>query len=136
MPSNVAPAQDGNEIAPPPNPSQGHQGSDPGEPAIATTPFTIKEAKQARLSGRGFRRLVSLCRTVTQLVAEYDRHLLASGPDADSDIDNDNDNEDHSPERREEIRRLVQVSHDCPTYIHSSPGAVIATINLFFSSSN
>jgi hypothetical protein len=67
----------------------------------------------ARRSGRGIRRLVTLCRTVTQLVAEYDRHLLESVPDGDSgnngngrnDDGGDDDDEHLTAENKEEIRR-------------------------------
>ena len=60
----------------------------------------MDDAKLARRSGRGIRRLVTLCGTVTQLIAEYDRGL----PDSD-DEDSDNDHEDVTPEKKQEIKR-------------------------------
>ena len=65
----------------------------------------MEDAKLARRSGRGIRRLVTLCGTVTQLVAEYDRRLLDSDPNSDDDDDADIDNEDLAPEKKEEIKR-------------------------------
>jgi hypothetical protein len=69
----------------------------------------MEEIKLTRRSGRGIRRLVTLCGTVTQLVAEYDRHL-----DADSDNDDDDDfvnvndlgeSEELTAQNKEEIKR-------------------------------
>ena len=60
-----------------------------------------EEIKLTRRSGRGIRRLVTLCGTVTQLVAEYDRRLLESESD-----DEDGDrNEDTPLQNKEEVRR-------------------------------
>ena len=58
--------------------------------------------KLTRTSGRGIRRLVSLCGTVAQLVAEYDRRLLE--PESDDDNDDEND-EDIPPETKAEVQR-------------------------------
>ena len=60
--------------------------------------------KLTRTSGRGIRRLVSLCGTVTQLVAEYDRRLLEPESDGDDDLDDD---EDIPPETKAEVQRLA-----------------------------
>lgn len=65
----------------------------------------MEDAKLARRSGRGIRRLVTLCGTITQLVAKYDRRLLDSDPNSDDDDDADIDNEDLAPEKEEEIKR-------------------------------
>ena len=70
----------------------------------ADTASIADDAKLVRRSGRGIRRLVTLCGTVTQLVAEYDRSLLDE-PNSDDDEDSDNDNEDVTPEKKEEIKR-------------------------------
>jgi len=59
--------------------------------------------KLTRTSGRGIRRLVTLCGTVTQLVAEYDHRLLDPEPDDDGDDSDD----DVPPENKVEVRRLV-----------------------------
>ena len=76
------------------------------------SPSITEEIKLARTGGRGIRRLVTLCGTVTQLVAEYDRRLLRSrsndddADDAgDDNDDDDGDNENLSPENKEEIKR-------------------------------
>ena len=53
-------------------------------------------------SGRGIRRLVTLCGTVTQLVSENDRRLPGSESDNDND---DNDDEGIPPEKRAEVQR-------------------------------
>ena len=74
---------------------------------------SVVEVKLARRSGRGIRRLVTLCGTVTQLVAEYDRHLLESAPNGNggndgngSDDDGGDDDDEHlTAENKEEIRR-------------------------------
>ena len=71
----------------------------------ADTASIADDAKLVRRSGRGIRRLVTLCGTVTQLVAEYDRRLLDSDPNSDDDDDADIDNEDLAPEKKEEIKR-------------------------------
>ena len=104
MPPSDGPQQNGNNGLPP-NSDQDRQRPDPGEPD--SHPFTIAEVKQAKRSGRGIRRLVTLCGTITQVVGEYDRRLLANDPDADSDDSDDDDEEEHPLERREEIRRYV-----------------------------
>jgi hypothetical protein len=78
----------------------------------AHPPSTAKEGRLARRKGRGIRRLVSLCRTVTQLVAEYDRHLLESESNDNNDSDDDNGDEDLSPEKKEEIKRYVCEAYD------------------------
>ena len=107
MPQNDVPEQDRNGNTPPPNPDRGHQ----EEPVVPGTdrshPTTITGVKQVRRSGRGIRRLVTLCGTVTQLVAEYDCRLVASESNASSDGDDNDeeDDEDQHPDRREEIRR-------------------------------
>ena len=62
----------------------------------------MEEAKLAKKSGRDIHRLVTLCGTITQLVAEHDRRLLASDPDADDGDDND---DNLSPEAKEEVAR-------------------------------
>jgi hypothetical protein len=65
------------------------------------------EVRLARRSGLGIRRLVTLCGTVTQLVAEYDRHLLEST----SDGNGRNDDEHLTAESKEEIKRCVFSQH-------------------------
>ena len=106
MPQNKVPEQDRNGNTPP-NPDQGHQ----EEPMVPGTdrshPTTITGVKQVRRSGRSIRRLITLCGTVTQLVAEHNRCLVASESDTSSDGDDNDeeDNEDQHPDRREEIRR-------------------------------
>ena len=62
------------------------------------------EIKLTRRSGCGIRRLVTLCGTVTQLVAEYDRRLLESESD-DEDGNNSNSNEATPLQNEEEVRR-------------------------------
>ena len=52
-------------------------------------------------SGRGICRLVTLCRTVTQLVGENDRRPLR--PEGDK--DEDDDKEEEPPEKKVEVRR-------------------------------
>ena len=82
------------------------------------------EVKLARRSGRGIRRLVTLCGTPTQLVAEYDRCLLESEPDGDggndgnsSDNDGDVDSDEHlTAENKKEIKRSVFSTHITPLY--------------------
>jgi hypothetical protein len=73
------------------------------------------EVKLARRSGRGIRRLVTLCGTPTQLVAEYDRRLLESEPDGDGGNDSnsgDADSDEHlTAENKEEIKRSVFSTH-------------------------
>ena len=71
---------------------------------------TVAEAKVTRRSGRGIRRLITLCGTVTQLVAENDRRLIRQAEydsDADNDDDDDSDEADENlpPEKREELKR-------------------------------
>lgn len=69
----------------------------------------------ARHRGRGIRRLVTLCGTVTQLIVEYDRCLLESESDGDGGDDggssnggdNANGDEHLTAENKEEIKRLV-----------------------------
>ena len=106
LPSN-RPEQSRNRSEPPPDPDPDHEGPGPGEPAALSHPLTIAEAKQARRSGRGIHRLVTLCGTITQLVAEYNCHLLVSesGTNSDDDGDEDEGGEGYSPERKEEVRR-------------------------------
>ena len=66
------------------------------------------EITLARTNGHGIRRLVTLCGTVTQLVAEYNRWLLEPESDDDGGSDDDVDgDEDISPENKVEVRRLV-----------------------------
>lgn len=65
------------------------------------------EIKLTRIYGRGIRRLVTLCGTVTQLVAEYDRRFLESESDDDGGDDNIDGDEDVPPENKAEVRRLV-----------------------------
>ena len=101
-----------NRSEPPPSPGQDRESPDREETPIPRTSgnsrsLTVVEASQARRKGHAIRRLVTLCGTITQLVAENDRRLLAPEPDTSSneDGDIDEDNEDHSPERKEEIKR-------------------------------
>ena len=73
------------------------------------------------LSGRGIRRLVTLCGTVTQLVAESDRRLRrtesANDDDGDDNSDDDDDDDgnggdrDMSPEKKEEVQRSVSQTY-------------------------
>lgn len=70
----------------------------------------MEDIKFIRRSGRGIRRLITLCGTVTQLLAEYDRHLdTGGGSDSDDsddgDDNNDADGEDPDPYKREERKR-------------------------------
>ena len=69
----------------------------------------LDKIKQAKRNGRGIRRLVTLCGTVTQLIAEYDRRLLESESNDDNnnngDGDDDDDDNDPSPEKKEEMKR-------------------------------
>ena len=58
-----------------------------------------EEVKLDRRSGRGIRRLVTSCGTVTQLVAEHDRWFPGS------ESDDDSDNEDISPQKKAEVQR-------------------------------
>ena len=86
------------------------RGSIQGKSSVPSTasgshPPSIADGQQVRKSGRGVRRLVTLCGTITQLVAEYDNRLLASESDAGGDDDDDDGDGDHPPERKEEIRR-------------------------------
>lgn len=70
----------------------------------------VKALKAAKRRGRGIRRLITLCGTVTQLVAENDRRLvLESDDDADIDLENaDGDgDEGDDAESREEMKRQV-----------------------------
>ena len=62
---------------------------------------TVRKVRSVIRSGRGIRRLVSLCGTITQLVMENDRRLLASASDG-SDDDNE---EEEPPEKKEEVQR-------------------------------
>ncbi|KAF9789312.1 hypothetical protein BJ322DRAFT_1208558 [Thelephora terrestris] len=102
----------------PPNrshtPGQGENDSESTPPPEQDHPaIDIVEVKLARRSGRGIRRLVTLCGTPTQLVAEYDRRLLESEPDGDGgndgnsgDDDGDVDGDEHlTAENKEEIKR-------------------------------
>jgi hypothetical protein len=80
--------------------------------SCSDSPSAAEEAKLIGRSSRGIRRLVTLCGTVTQLVAEYDRRLLRSNNgDDDDDDDDDIDEEDldedkaPTPETRDEIKR-------------------------------
>ena len=57
------------------------------------------EVKLTRRHSRGIRRLVTLCRTITQLVVKYDNQLLGSKSD------NNGSNEDTSPQDKEEVQR-------------------------------
>lgn len=70
-------------------------------------PHSITDDKELRRCGRGIRRLVTLCGSVTQLLAEYDRRLLRPEPDDDGVDNTDDADEDIPPEKREEVRRLV-----------------------------
>ena len=101
MPPRNSLEQGVNGSTPPPNPDQDPQ-EEPATPDANSHshPTTIAEAKQVRRSGCGIRRLVTLCGTVTQLVAEYDRRLVGSESDGD-----DEENDEDRPERREEIAR-------------------------------
>ena len=66
------------------------------------------EIKLTRTNGRGIRQLVTLCGKVTQLVDEYDRHLLEPEYDDDGgDGDDVDDDEGVPPETKAEVRRLV-----------------------------
>lgn len=65
---------------------------------------SIADEIELRRSGRGIRRLVNLGRTVTQLVTEYDRRILASESDSDDDT---GDRDVLSPEKKEEVKRSV-----------------------------
>ena len=64
-----------------------------------------------RRSGRGIRRLVTLCGTIDQLVTEYDRHLTrvghgsTAGNGDNNDDDENNEAEEATPESREEAKR-------------------------------
>ena len=77
---------------------------------------------QTKRSGRGIRWLITLCGSITQLIAENDCRLASNGDgedddDEDNDSDdnnNDGDNEDEDSdgnraEKKQEIRR--QASH-------------------------
>ena len=88
-------------------------------------PHRTIDMKELKRCGRGIRRLVTLCGTITQLVLEYDRWLLrpvSNGDDGGDDDDNGNGDEgddDIPPEKREEVRRsvfqnlsLIRTSHD------------------------
>jgi len=70
---------------------------------ILTPRRIIDEMKLTRTTGRGIRRLVTLCGTVTQLVDEYDRRLLDPEPDDDGDESDDG----VSPENKAEVQRLA-----------------------------
>jgi hypothetical protein len=73
-------------------------------------------------SGRGIRRLVTLCGTVTQLVSENDRRLPR--PEGDDD-DDDEEEEEIPPEKKEEVQRRV-FSNTSPvqsTYLIAQPQA-------------
>ena len=68
--------------------------------------------KEIRKSGRGIRRLVTLCGLISHLVAEYDRRLLvrADRDDEDNELNNennqlDNEDDDRRSEKKEEIKR-------------------------------
>ena len=68
--------------------------------------------KEIRKSGRGIRRLVTLCGPISHLVAEYDRRLLARADrdDEDNELNNennqlDNEDDDRRSEKKEEIKR-------------------------------
>ena len=59
----------------------------------------FEEVKLTKRSGRGIRRLVTLCGSITQLVVEYDRRLPGS------ESDDDGDDEDTSPQGKEEVQK-------------------------------
>ena len=80
----------------------------------------MKDVKFARKSGRGIRRLVTLCGTVTQLIAEYDRHLLESESNDDDDNGNDNGSDDDNEELRVETKRYVCEMYDPTRIAHGS----------------
>ena len=56
-------------------------------------------------SGCGIRKLVTLRRTITQLMDENDRRLPRSDDGDDDDDDDDEDEEEESPEKKEEVQR-------------------------------
>jgi hypothetical protein len=92
--------QDEDEDGPPPSTSQAHE--------KANTIMDLVE--RAKKQGRGIRRLVTLCGTITQLVVENDRRSTAGEIDDCDDDDgggNDDDSDNDSPERREEMKRCV-----------------------------
>ena len=73
---------------------------------------------QTKRSGRGIRRLITLCGSITQLIAESDRCLASNGDgenddDEDNDSDNDDDDDDNDDEdsdgnraeKKQEIKR-------------------------------
>ena len=69
---------------------------------------SIMESDEAKRIGRGIRRIVTLCGTITQLVAENDSRLLGSESDADSDGDDEDGNGDDGgrrAEKKEEKKR-------------------------------
>ena len=74
---------------------------------VALTPYSAAQKIRAIInSGRGIRRLVTLCGTITQLVSENDRRLPGSESENDEDNDDgDDDDEDMSPEKKEEVKR-------------------------------
>ena len=76
------------------------------KPSIRTD--QLIKLKQAKQKGRGIRRLVTLCGTITQLMVE-NNNRSADG-EANDDVDNGN-----SPERKEEIRRYASCMWLTPT---------------------
>ena len=87
----------------------------------AYSPSVAEDARLTRRSGRGIRRLVTLCGTITQLVAEYDRRLVESEPDDNNNNEN-NSGEDLPPEAKEERDRYVLRNILLTTLVsHQSP---------------
>ena len=74
--------------------------------AVLTPPFSIQEVTLIRRSGRGIRRLVTLCGTISHLLSENDTRLVALNSDVESKAGNNgNHNVDEASERKQEIRR-------------------------------
>ena len=59
--------------------------------------------REVRQSGRGIRRLVTLCGAIRQLVKESDRRLLGS-----SDSDDDSGNDDEAPQPPQDPEELAR----------------------------
>ena len=70
---------------------------------LTHSPRTARKIRAVIISGRGIRKLVTLRRTITQLVNESDRRL----PRSEDDDDDDKEEEDESPEQKEEVQRRV-----------------------------
>ena len=74
---------------------------------------------QTKRSGRGIRRLITLCGSITQLIAENDRRLASNGggendndednssddDDDDNDGNDDEDGDGNRAEKKQEIKR-------------------------------